>query len=241
VKEKIITKVFQETEIFFEKIDEFVYLNATQTAKLFKTSKGNPKDVSEWLNSKSTKEYLLEMRKIVTPEKFGSLVITVSTGAVKERGSWIHNKLVVFFARWLSSEFAVWCDLQIEEILKSKNPETFDIKSYTQQNRDLIDLIKTITSENAITLHYLDKLTKTLNLKSPLDLLKIDLNFYYFIPTELGKFFNKSAMEVNKILEKKGFQIKVNGIWELTEQGKKYAIQLDNSYKTIKWKLESII
>jgi len=68
-----------------------------------------------------------------------------------------------------------------------------------------------------------------------------DLNSYYFIPKEFGKFLNKSAVEVNKILEKKGFQIKVGGVWELTKQGEKYAIQLDNSYKTIKWKLESLI
>jgi len=42
-------------------------------------------------------------------------------------------------------------------------------------------------------------------------------------------------------LEVKGFQFKENGVWELTEQGEKFAIQLDNSYKTIKWKLESLI
>jgi Mn-dependent DtxR family transcriptional regulator len=71
--------------------------------------------------------------------------------------------------------------------------------------------------------------------------LGIDLNSYYFIPTELGKFLNKSAIEINKILEAKGYQIKINGVWQLTEQGKKYAIQLDNNFKTIKWKLESLI
>jgi hypothetical protein len=105
----------------------------------------------------------------------------------------------------------------------------------------LIELIKLINSENVITLHYLDKLTKTLNLKSPLDLLQIDLNSYYFIPTELGKFLNKSAVEINKILEAKGFQIKENGVWQLTENWKNYAIQLDNNFHTIKWKLESLI
>ena len=117
----------------------------------------------------------------------------------------------------------------------------FDIKSYTQQNRDLIELIKLINSENAITLHYLDKLTLKLNLKSPLDFLEIDLNSYYFIPTELGKFLNKSAVEVNKILEKKGFQEKIDGVWILTEQGEKFAIKLGNNFQTIKWKLESLI
>ena len=247
MREKIITKVFQEIDIFFEQIDNSVYLNATQTAKAFKTTKGNSKDVSEWLSSKQTKEYLLEMSKIVTPEKFGSLTITVNTGAVKERGTWIHQKLVIFFARWLSPKFAVWCDLQIEDILKSQNSkpvqtsENFDVKSYIQKNKELIDLIKLITSENAITLHYLNELTHSLNIKSPLELLKIDLNSYYFIPTELGKFLNKSAVEINKMLEAKGFQEKIDGVWQVTETGKKYAIQLDNNFQTIKWKLESLV
>ena len=58
---------------------------------------------------------------------------------------------------------------------------------------------------------------------------------------ELGKFFNKSAVEVNKILEAKGFQEKIDGVWILTGQGEKFAIQLDNNFHTIKWKLESLI
>jgi prophage antirepressor-like protein len=119
--------------------------------------------------------------------------------------------------------------------------EEFNIKSYTEQNRDLIELIELINSKNPMTLFYLDKLTQKLNLKSPVDLLEIDLNSYYFIPTELGKFLNKSAVEVNKILEKKGFQEKIDGVWTLTESGKDYAIQLDNNFQTIKWKLESLI
>ena len=98
--------------------------------------------------------------------------------------------------------------IQQDNLQPVQTSQDFDIKSYTQQNRDLIELIELINSKNAITLHYLDKLNKTLNLKSPLDLLQIDLNSYYFIPTE---------------------------------QGKKFANQLENNYKTIKWKLESVL
>ena len=146
------------------------------------------------------------------------------------------------FKRWVTSEV-------LPEIRKtgsysldnSKTPKTFDIKSYTQQNRELIDLIKLITSENAITLYYLDKLTQTLNLQSPIDLLKIDLTSHYFIPTELGKVLNKSAVEVNKILEKKGLQTKINGTWQLTEKGKKFGIKVENStFVQLKWNIGAI-
>ncbi|HDS1582158.1 TPA: KilA-N domain-containing protein [Stenotrophomonas maltophilia] len=34
-------------------------------------------------------------------------------------GTWFHPKLAVHFARWLSTEFAVWCDLQIDELLRT--------------------------------------------------------------------------------------------------------------------------
>jgi prophage antirepressor-like protein len=145
------------------------------------------------------------------------------------------------FKQWVTSEILPEIRKTGSYSLQTKTSHDFDIKSYIQQNRDLIELIKLINSENPTTLHYLDKLTQKLNLESPVDLLEIDLNSYYFIPTELGKFLNKSAVEVNKMLEAKGYQVKVNGVWTLTESGKKYAIQLDNNFSTIKWKLESLI
>jgi hypothetical protein len=245
MNQKIISKLFQNKEILFDKVEENgIYLNATKTAKHFK------KDVREWKRSKQTIEYIKALSGVGFSHS--TLIKTVegnfSDGRIQ--GTWIHQKLVIMFARWLNSNFAVWCDLQIEEILKSQNSQStqpvqtshdFDIKSYTQQNRDLIELIELINSKSAITLHYLDKLTQKLNLESPINLLEIDLNLHYFIPTELGKFLNKSAVEINKILEAKKYQIKINGIWQLTEAGKKYAIQLDNNFSTIKWKLESLI
>jgi phage regulator Rha-like protein len=147
-----------------------------------------------------------------------------------------NNEIVINFKIKLVKEF-----FKMREILNSStSQQTFDLDSYILENEKLIKLVKLITFENAITLHYLDKLTQSLNLKSPLELLKIDPNSYYFIPTELGKFFNKSAVEINKILEHKGYQIKVDGVWQLTDSGKKYAIQIDNNFRTIKWKLETV-
>jgi hypothetical protein len=241
----IISKKYQNKSLNLTTPIDFtneqnIYLNATKTAKAF------GKRLDKWKESPQTLEYI-EALESNYHEK-GELKLIVSKEG-RYGGTWIHKKLVIMFARWLSPDFAVWCDFQIEEILKSQNSQPiqtqtsqdFDIKFYIQQNRDLIELIKLINSENAITLHYLDKLTQKLNLKSPLDLLEIDLNLLYFIPTELGKFLNKSAVEINKILEAKGFQEKIDGVWVLTEQGEKFAIRLDNNFHTIKWKLESLI
>ncbi len=42
-------------------------------------------------------------------------------------GTWLHPKLAVPFARWLDVRFAIWCDIQIENLLKKNHPH-FDWK-----------------------------------------------------------------------------------------------------------------
>ena len=157
-----------------------------------------------------------------------------------------NNEIVINFKVRLVKEFFEMRQL----LLKSPNSqpvqtpqtlENLDLDLQISQNRKLLELIELITSQNPKNLFFLDKIYKKLKISSPLDFLEIDLNSFYFIPTELGKFVNKSAVEVNKILEKKGFQEKINGVWTLTEIGEKYAIQLDNNFHTIKWKLQSLI
>jgi prophage antirepressor-like protein len=120
--------------------------------------------------------------------------------------------------------------------------ETLDLDFYTQQSREMIELTQLINSQNSKTLYYLDNLSKSLNIKSPLELFKIDLSNYYFIPTELGNFINTTAVETNKILEAHGFQIRENGVWHLTEKGRDFGIEVQNgSFLQIKWKIKSII
>ncbi len=237
----ILSKTFQNNEFFFENLNGQVYLNATKTAKVFN------KRLDNWRASNETSEYIeILTRSLNISER--DLIVVRQGGKPQEQGTWLHPKLVIFFARWVSPEFAVWCDMTIEEILKSKphqtvqvQNETFDIKLYTQQSREMIELTQLINSQNSKTLYYLDNLYKSLNIQSPLELLKINLENYYFIPTELGNFINASPVETNKILEFKGFQTKQNGIWVLTEKGRDFAIEVQNgSFLQIKWKLKAI-
>jgi len=245
---EIISKEFREknsnltVKIDFSN-DKNIYLNATKTALLFK------KDLSNWRRSPQTLEYINVILSSVnsTELKKEDLIIVV-VGKGKDQGTWIHKSLIIMFARWLSPEFAVWCDLQIEEILNSENSQStqqtndFNFAEETQANKEILEFIELITSQSPKNLFFLDKIYKSLNKNSPLELLQIDLNSYYFIPTELGKFLNKSAVEINKILEHKGFQFKENGEWFLTEKGKGFGFEFQNgSFKTIKWKLESLI
>ncbi len=124
---------------------------------------------------------------------------------------------------------------------KSHQTETLDLDFYTQQSEKIFKLVQLINSQNIKTLYFADNLYKKLNLQSPLELLKIYLSNYYFIPTELGNFINSSAIETNKILEARGLQTKQNGIWILTEKGRNFAIEVQNgSFLQIKWNLKAI-
>lgn len=87
------------------------FFNATVAAKAF------DKQPSDWLRTKETKDYLEALREINGTQQ-DQLVIVRQGGFPNEQGTWLHPDLVVAFARWLHPMFAVWCDMQVKEILR---------------------------------------------------------------------------------------------------------------------------
>ena len=99
------------------------YINATQIAKHFN------KRVQHYLDSDRTKEYIQELAKAINlalnenPKAVNpafqenQLVILKKGSPENGGGTWLHPKLTIDFARWLSAKFAIWCDIQIEKIL----------------------------------------------------------------------------------------------------------------------------
>ena len=103
------------------------------------------------------------------------------------------------------------------------------------QNLNNLDAVFDDLDKLDTTLTKLEKITKRLDSKSILELYRMNqftekvLNFsifeffrikideMFFIPTELGKIFGKSPVEINKMLEHKGFQTKIDNHWQLTE------------------------
>lgn len=87
-------------------------INATEMAKPF------GKFPWKWLELPSTKEYikaLSENRSLA----YNQLVISVKGGNdVLKRGNWFHEDVAIEFARWLSPQFAIWCNDRIKELLK---------------------------------------------------------------------------------------------------------------------------
>ncbi|MBE0470606.1 MAG: KilA-N domain-containing protein [Methyloprofundus sp.] len=90
------------------------WFNATAAADRF------GKRIDHWLANAETKEYIEKLNT----RNVGDLI---KTKRGKTGGTWLHPKLAIVFARWLSVDFAIWCDEQIDEIIHG-TPERTDWK-----------------------------------------------------------------------------------------------------------------
>lgn len=95
------------------------WINATVIAD------ANGKRVGDWVDLPSTREYVERLNTRLS----GSL-IQAKRG--RNGGTWLHPKLAVMFARWISVDFAIWCDEQIDEIIHGK-PEDSDWEKLRHQ------------------------------------------------------------------------------------------------------------
>jgi len=94
------------------------WLHATELAERF------GKHLRNWLDSAETLEYVRAMDELQNPGAGPSAISNVrNSGYLKTRrgnngGTWLHPKLAVMFARWLDAKFSVWCDMQIDALLR---------------------------------------------------------------------------------------------------------------------------
>ncbi len=118
------------------RFNEEGWINATDVAAKF------GKEMNDWLQQYETLDYMCALSKRVfsnsVPEqelikinglpvrnastRAKILRIAKSTGLVKTKagtggGTWLHPKMAVRFARWLSVDFEIWCDEQIDAII----------------------------------------------------------------------------------------------------------------------------
>lgn len=82
------------------------WFNATQAAAKF------GKAPNDWLRLPATIDYIEGLKR-----KYGKFSYLRSQRG-KGGGTWLHPKLAVHFARWLDVDFAIWCDEQIDNLLR---------------------------------------------------------------------------------------------------------------------------
>lgn len=73
------------------------------------------KNVHEWARLPETRRYLAALER-----KYGKIPYLKTKRGSPDNGggTWLHPKLAVKFARWLDVDFEVWCDEQIDRILR---------------------------------------------------------------------------------------------------------------------------
>jgi len=156
------------------------------------------------------------------------------------------------FKRWITNEVLPSIrktgNYSISKTQTSQNLQLPEIGNLTQKIIELdqyfvatINLLKNLREQNPIDLYHFDKYILENKNFSPLQTFKINLENQFFLPTELGKMINKSPVEINLILEYKGFQVRENGIWKMTESDRDFGIEINGQFSQIKWKIKTIV
>lgn len=102
------TRQYQDKPFTFR---EDGYFNMTKAAAQF------GKHLENFVRSPDTKAYVEALKQTVN---FTDCEPLVAMRGGRTPGTWAHPKLAVFFARWLDVRFAVWCDMQIDDIIRGK-------------------------------------------------------------------------------------------------------------------------
>ena len=123
-----IVKQFDGTEISF---NEDGWFNATQAAAKF------DKEPAQFMRLPSTLSYIEALKR-----KYGNFTY-LKTKRGAGGGTMLHPSLGVMFARWLDDDFSVWCDEQINAILRG----TLDLKRVRHEAAATYKVVSTLLQQ----------------------------------------------------------------------------------------------
>ena len=112
ITENLIKKfTWQKDQVTFQLQKGTLLINATEMAKPFN------KKPDDFLRTQQTQDYITALCQFANMRSED--VVKVEVGGTNP-GTWLHQKLALRFAQWLSPEFSLWVDSQIEKILMPK-------------------------------------------------------------------------------------------------------------------------
>ncbi len=109
----LIEAKYQDLAVHFT--DE-AWFNATEVAERF------GKRPIDWLRLPDTARYLEALCRKSEVGKSHFTLTKKGNSKKFTQGTWLHPRLAVAFARWLDVDFAVWCDEQIDQLIRGKHP-----------------------------------------------------------------------------------------------------------------------
>lgn len=247
------TFIYEGSPVTFQ-IGEATMVNATEMAKPF------GKQPVFWLNNQYTKGFLKELAELRNLSS-ADLVRVIKGGNDKNaQGTWFHEDVALEFARWLSPQFAIWCNDRIKELMKygvTATPQTIDsvladpdnairlltalkeerkaLKAANRQIAVLEDQKKAYHSENRRLLKLKDRQDKIILEQAPLvEYAQNVLDSYdTFTSTQIAKELGMSAQALHKLLNDAGVMFKHGSQWFLYAkyQAKGYVKTREHTYQ----------
>lgn len=244
------TFIYEGSPVTFQ-IGEATMVNATEMAKPF------GKQPVFWLNNQYTKGFLEEMSKLRNLSLADLVRVTKGGNAP---GTWFHEDVALEFARWLSPQFAIWCNDRIKELMKygvTATPQTIDsvladpdnairlltalkeerkaLKAANKQIAVLEDQKKAYHSENRRLLKLKDRQDEIMREQAPLvEYAQNVLDSYdTFTSTQIAKELGMSAQALHKLLNDAGVMFKHGSQWFLYAkyQAKGYVKTREHTYQ----------
>ena len=247
------TFIYEGSPVTFQ-IGEATMVNATEMAKPF------GKQPVFWLNNQYTKGFLKELAELRNLSS-ADLVRVIKGGNDKNaQGTWFHEDVALEFARWLSPQFAIWCNDRIKELMKygiTATPQTIDsvladpdnairllttlkeerkaLKAANRQIAVLEDQKKAYHSENRRLLKLKDRQDEIMREQAPLvEYAQNVLDSYdTFTSTQIAKELGMSAQALHKLLNDAGVMFKHGSQWFLYAkyQAKGYVKTREHTYQ----------
>lgn len=211
-------------------IGRVTMVNATQMAKPF----DNAKRPQFWLNNQQTNEFLRALSK-ARNLALADLVRVTKGG--NNPGTWFHEDVALEFARWLSPQFAIWCNDRIKELMRygmTATTQTIDsiladpenaiklltaLKDERRKVKDLEVRNKAYEVQHRKLLKENFKQMERLEAQAP----KVEyadnilLSERTYTTTEIAKLLNMSACKLNRLLSEKGVLYRQQNQWLLSQ------------------------
>jgi phage antirepressor YoqD-like protein len=247
------TFIYEGSPVTFQ-IGEATMVNATEMAKPF------GKRPAKWLELPSTKDFLSSLSEVRKSDITHLVKTARGNSSSFQQGTWFHEDVALEFARWLSPQFAIWCNDRIKELMKygvTATPQTIDsvladpdnairlltalkeerkaLKAANKQIAVLEDQKKVYHSENQRLLKLKDKQDKIMLEQAPLvEYAQNVLDSYdTFTSTQIAKELGMSAQALHKFLNDAGVMFRHGSQWFLYAkyQAKGYVKTREHTYQ----------
>ena len=222
----IINFDYKGSQISFEK-GKNVMVNLTSMAKPFPE-----KNLTQIINSQEINDYCISLSKL---QNYSLADLLIVRRGGNNNGTWAHRLVAIRVAQKLNSDFAVWVDMRIEELL------TTGVATVSNDDEAIAYAMQVLNRRLEAAKAEKERLEQQNQLQSEqlrLSAPKIKCYNEYissegtYTTTQIAKEYGWGAETLNKKLKEMGIQYKQNGQWLLTAKydNKGYTKSIPRTY-----------